>query len=107
MHLYPNVGFDKTKFYILPGIFSSIFSFLFVSFCSFCSILFLFVNIIYVAAKYWQEGRSIKKFFDEFAQKKGFDPLIAKNWYLVSVAEILAAHKVSPFAFFSLLIYLY
>ena len=40
MHLYPNVGFDKTKFYILPGIF---FIYLFVSFCLF---LFVFVHFV-------------------------------------------------------------
>lgn len=37
-----------------------------------------------------------RMFFEEFAQKKGFDPLVPKNWYSVTHNDILK-EKVSAF----------
>jgi len=40
---------------------------------------------------YWSEESRRRKFFVSFAREKGFDPLIAANWYRVTRDEVLAA----------------
>jgi hypothetical protein len=37
-----------------------------------------------------QQGSNVRQFFENFAKKKNFDPLIAENWYGVSRHEIMA-----------------
>ncbi len=32
------------------------------------------------AENYWKSRDNVRKFFVEFASKKGFDPLVAENW---------------------------
>jgi len=34
-----------------------------------------------IARGYWHDVKNRKKFFDAFAHKAGFDPLVAGNWY--------------------------
>jgi hypothetical protein len=45
---------------------------------------------------YWHSESNRKKFFDDFAKKKRFDPLVAANWYCVTREEI-EAEKVHTF----------
>lgn len=33
---------------------------------------------------------SRRKFFEDFAKEKGFDPLVANNWYLQAQDQILS-----------------
>eukprot|EP00026_Physarum_polycephalum_P003479 Phypoly_transcript_03491.p1 GENE.Phypoly_transcript_03491~~Phypoly_transcript_03491.p1 ORF type:complete len:593 (+),score=70.39 Phypoly_transcript_03491:636-2414(+) len=39
------------------------------------------------ARNYWNKSNR-KKFLDNFAKTKGFDPLVAENWYLIQRSEI-------------------
>ena len=34
-------------------------------------------------------------FFERFAKKQGFDPLVASNWYKIKVESMLEKEKVS------------
>ena len=40
---------------------------------------------------YWKNTQNIKAWFDDFAKTKGFDPLIADNWYHVAREDIYGA----------------
>jgi len=37
---------------------------------------------------YWKNLPNCRKFFDDYAQEKGFDPLDAKNWYAVNLGAL-------------------
>lgn len=39
---------------------------------------------------YWQDWRNRRRFFSEYAARKGFDPLNAANWAKVTYREIVA-----------------
>lgn len=39
---------------------------------------------------HFQSAENRKKFFDEIAREKGFNPLVASNWYSISRLEVLA-----------------
>lgn len=38
----------------------------------------------------WRDVNNRREFFENFAAKKGFDPLIAENWYTFTREDILA-----------------
>jgi hypothetical protein len=44
--------------------------------------------------KYWQSKENRKKFFDQYAQEKGFDPLLPDNWYTTTRTNISQQYKV-------------
>eukprot|EP00026_Physarum_polycephalum_P001478 Phypoly_transcript_01480.p1 GENE.Phypoly_transcript_01480~~Phypoly_transcript_01480.p1 ORF type:complete len:1080 (+),score=145.14 Phypoly_transcript_01480:111-3350(+) len=37
---------------------------------------------------FFDDTKNRRKFFDKFAQDRGFDPLIARNWYSISTQEV-------------------
>jgi hypothetical protein len=39
---------------------------------------------------YWtsEKGKNMRKFLEDFAKKRKFDPLVAENWYNVSKEDI-------------------
>ncbi len=37
-------------------------------------------QLIYILDNYWRSTENQRKFFIEFAAKKGFDPLVPENW---------------------------
>lgn len=39
---------------------------------------------------YWRIAINRKRFFDGIAKKKGYDPLIANNWYKINHDSIYA-----------------
>jgi hypothetical protein len=39
----------------------------------------------------WKRYQQRRKFFDNFANSKQFDPLVAENWYSVSHKDIVDA----------------
>lgn len=39
------------------------------------------MNLIHPAAGYWKDPTNVKRFFDDFAARKEFDPLVPENWY--------------------------
>lgn len=41
----------------------------------------------------WAHPDIRRAFFNNFAKVKGFDPLVAENWYLITRSELLK-HKV-------------
>jgi len=43
---------------------------------------------IFLSTKKWKEVKNQRKFFDEFARSKNFNPLDAEKWYSVSRKEI-------------------
>eukprot|EP00026_Physarum_polycephalum_P002000 Phypoly_transcript_02004.p1 GENE.Phypoly_transcript_02004~~Phypoly_transcript_02004.p1 ORF type:complete len:496 (+),score=54.29 Phypoly_transcript_02004:1101-2588(+) len=42
---------------------------------------------------YWHDKENRKKFFDQYAHEKGFDPLSAESWYSVPKSNILQQSK--------------
>lgn len=48
---------------------------------------------------YWQDKKNRRKFFENFAREKGFDPLDSHSWYSVSRNSILT-HPVNLFILF-------
>lgn len=55
---------------------------------------------------YWtmDEHKNVRAFFDNFASNRGFDPLVAINWYRYSSFDI-SREKVCLFVWIHLLIY--
>eukprot|EP00026_Physarum_polycephalum_P001768 Phypoly_transcript_01770.p1 GENE.Phypoly_transcript_01770~~Phypoly_transcript_01770.p1 ORF type:complete len:893 (+),score=154.72 Phypoly_transcript_01770:58-2736(+) len=43
--------------------------------------------------KFWGNPSNRRKFLERFAEEKGFDPLLAENWYSVHIGEIDAFEK--------------
>ena len=56
--------------------------------------LFLLFLLFLLIENYWAELEHRRTFFDEFAQKHKFDPLLVENWYSIS-RNALEADKVS------------
>eukprot|EP00026_Physarum_polycephalum_P002997 Phypoly_transcript_03006.p1 GENE.Phypoly_transcript_03006~~Phypoly_transcript_03006.p1 ORF type:complete len:734 (+),score=100.03 Phypoly_transcript_03006:377-2578(+) len=61
------------------------------------ALMSLFPEVPFVLSKfknfvhgYWKSRQNRKDFFDSYAKKLGFDPLIASNWYSVSHDDIAA-----------------
>lgn len=46
-------------------------------------------QLIIITGTYWEDPANIKHFFDDFAAKRKFDPLVASNWYSVKLVEVL------------------
>ena len=44
---------------------------------------------LYVAERYWFEVGNRRKFFEKFAAKHDFDPLISDNWYPITKQMII------------------
>lgn len=59
--------------------------------------LYISDSIMYIDSYYGSEVNR-RLFFNNFAKIKGFDPLIAQNWYSVT-SEELTSHKVLIFIF--------
>lgn len=36
------------------------------------------------------EGKNLRAFFEEFARKRDFDPLVLENWYPMQLEDIMA-----------------
>lgn len=45
--------------------------------------------LTYVSVSHWRDPKNRRKFFDDFSAKRGFDPLLVDNWYLISLKDIL------------------
>ena len=58
------------------------------------------------AGKYWDKKEHRKLFFDDLARTKGFDPLVAENWYSIDKETVLA-EKVRLFPVFLRFITIY
>jgi hypothetical protein len=39
---------------------------------------------------YWKDPKNGRIFFENFAEKQGFDPLVAINWYSVDHVDVEA-----------------
>lgn len=70
MHLYPTVEFSTSA-----CMSTSLSNHLFLTHC--------------LTVGYWEEILNRKDFFNNFAQRHAFDPLIPENWYSVSTEAIL------------------
>eukprot|EP00026_Physarum_polycephalum_P001689 Phypoly_transcript_01691.p1 GENE.Phypoly_transcript_01691~~Phypoly_transcript_01691.p1 ORF type:complete len:1022 (+),score=174.74 Phypoly_transcript_01691:50-3115(+) len=42
-----------------------------------------------VPQKYWSDPKNRKAFFDSVAKAKGFDPLVAENWYPLTLSDFM------------------
>lgn len=54
--------------------------------------------------KFWRDAENKRQFFINIAKMKGFDPLVAANWYSVTIQDILTfkvlnTHSSSSFLF--------
>jgi hypothetical protein len=47
-----------------------------------------------VKGSYWQNKENRRKFLDQYAKEKGFDPLLPENWYNISSSVVLQHPKV-------------
>lgn len=54
----------------------------------------IYVNLTFNSANYWRDPANRRKFFENFARKKGFSPLVIENWYSVT-KEAIFAEKVN------------
>lgn len=70
IHLFPEVNFDKNKFTVHSILYSSL-----------LFIIHSHVLLINKIEQYWAEAKNRRQFFEDFAAKKGFDPLSASHWY--------------------------
>lgn len=41
-----------------------------------------------IVGDYWANARNRRHFFERFAADKGFDPLIAQNWYSITHEQL-------------------
>eukprot|EP00026_Physarum_polycephalum_P000830 Phypoly_transcript_00831.p1 GENE.Phypoly_transcript_00831~~Phypoly_transcript_00831.p1 ORF type:complete len:1315 (+),score=159.79 Phypoly_transcript_00831:513-3947(+) len=58
LHLFPNIGLQRTKFAMR-------------------------------SLKFWRDGDNKRQFFKNIANLKGFNPLVAENWYIITLQDIL------------------
>lgn len=65
---YPSIGLKPALFRTVPSIILLLLN------------RFLFINII-IAEHYWSDINNCRQFFEEYAMRNGFDPLIPGNWY--------------------------
>jgi hypothetical protein len=77
IEVYPEIGLRAHKFKIVP---SMLFFFLLK--------IFLKKMFIFPLEHHYSNKENIKQFFDDFASSNGFDPLIAENWYSVTLADL-------------------
>jgi ATP-dependent 26S proteasome regulatory subunit len=56
-----------------------------------------------IVGSFRTSAKYAKRFFDNFAKNRAFDPLIAANWYNIIKQDITAA-QVNSLSFFSLLV---
>jgi hypothetical protein len=49
-----------------------------------------------IASNLWVEVEKRRKFFENYAKRKGFDPLIPENWYVQSRKKITSTEVLSP-----------
>jgi hypothetical protein len=96
--LFPNLEIDKTKFEHA----SNLNSFSFYLFSFFFSFSLSTCNFEHT--EIWQTAENRRKFFEEYAREKGFDPLIADNWYQQSIKDVVAK-KVKIFCLFLFLFF--
>ena len=73
------------------------------SFCFFFVFVFFLSVITITQGSRWHTISSRKKWFEDFARSRGFDPLIADNWYKITPSQ-LAQQEVSSLLFFSLVL---
>ena len=48
------------------------------------------ISILIMITDSWPDVRNRRKFFEAYARRQGFDPLVAVNWYSQSRDKILA-----------------
>jgi hypothetical protein len=81
MFLFPDVAFDESKFFNLPG--TSL-----LPLPLFLLYSLLFFNLY--KGRFYADLNNRREVFNKFARKKGFDPLVAEKWYNVPRQDILA-----------------
>lgn len=62
--------------------------FVFIPFNLFIFAFFVSFLLEYKSKGYWLDVNNCRKFFDEYAKEKGFDPLDAENWYEVRSVDL-------------------
>ena len=83
LHLFPEIGLDVTKFASVPS-----------------KKTLRNIELIIYLEFHWSDNYNRRQFFEQVAQKRGFDPLIAENWYKVRNTFMLNL-KVQIFLLFS------
>jgi hypothetical protein len=78
-HIFPDIGLDKNKLHHARSMTLSLLS---------------FSSYFYYLESRWHSVFNRKKWFDDFARSRGFDPLIASNWYKMNYSQ-LALQEVS------------
>lgn len=79
--VYPNIGLQQANFSHAPR------KFYYYHYICYCFIAVL-RDTNPTIDKYYHDIANQRAFFDDFAAKQGFDPLISHNWYSVSTVEI-------------------
>ncbi len=46
-------------------------------------------QLISSLGNYWRSTENQRKFFTEFAARKGFDPLVSENWDNIKIEDII------------------
>lgn len=64
-------------------------------------IMMLAIVIIIIIGTYWKDRNNKRKFFEKFATREGFDPLVASNWYLTEYSSIKSMKVLLHYVFIS------
>lgn len=78
--IYPSIGLQKELFPFYKGIFFSVMNF---------NLILLF------AENDWTKVETRRTFFDNFARKNGFDPLVPSNWNSVLRKDIVKEVRIT------------
>lgn len=80
MDLYPFIALDESKFavsdrtyWMRPYFALTLLRFYFIFYC--------------ITAKQWGDRKNREAFLRNFAAARGFDPLVASNWYTTSASD--------------------
>jgi hypothetical protein len=86
--LFPEIGIKQEMFRQSMSIFTKYSLFLFSLLSSLFSIFILIHYFVTFCGTGWRNKQNRRKFFEEFAEKRSFDPLLPENWYLQSKKQI-------------------
>lgn len=89
VELFPDVHFDKTKLISSFGII-------------FPNFKRNFVNIFLVD---YGDKQNRVSFFQKFASKRSFDPLVANNWHSISSREVAATKVINNIPYFYVVLF--
>lgn len=91
LDLFPEIGLEKSK--MSPYSMFLVSEFAFIYFYLFYIYLFPFLGV-------WHDFKARRRYFENYANEQGFDPLNAEGWQSQPLEKILAAKVLFAFLLF-------